>query len=223
MKLLVTSATSELGRTVAAALSEGNEVRLTDLPDRASNDPNVTPSELGHGDDTDELVRGLDAVVHIGHGGHRGEAASLIDYQTRCTYNLLMACVNVGVPRAFYLSTMRLLDDYEPHLTVTERWKSLPDTEPDILAAHLGEYVTREFAREEPISTAVLRLGFPIVAGSRHEAVSCGEPAAFATEDLALALRAALQADLPKWQVIHLQSPLPDARFPMRTGEKAGQ
>ncbi len=176
-------------------------------------------SDLGHEEDTDDLVRGMDAVVHIGYGGHDADASSLIDYHTRCAYNLLMACVNTGVPKALCLSTLRLMDDYQEHLTVTERWKPLPTTDKEILAAHLCEYVFREFAREQPISTAVLRLGWPLASGPRSAAEESGGTASLATEDLSLALGAALEADLPKWQVLHIQSPVPHSRFLMTTAE----
>lgn len=219
MKILVTSAASELGAAVVNALSADHELRLTDLPDLAAGSSEIIGSALGHEEDTDALVRGMDAVVHIGYGGYEGDATSLIDFQTRCVYNLLMACVNTGVPKAFCLSTLRLMDDYEEHLTVTERWKPLPTTEKEILSAQLAEYVFREFAREQPISTAALRLGFPIVPGSRADAESSGEPAALASEDLGTAIGKALAADLPKWQVLHIQSPIENARFLMTTAE----
>lgn len=221
LRLLVTSAASVIGRHVAHALADGNDLVLTDVPERVGANTAIEPSELGHGEETDDLVRGVEAVVHIGFGGQEGDATYLIDYHTRRTYNLYAACLNAGVTRAFYLSTLRLLDRYEHHLTVTERWKSLPDTEPEILSGHLGEYVTREFAREAPISTTVLRLGFPIVAGSRADADALGESAALATDDLALALRSALAVHLPKWKVLHVQSPVEGARFLMTDAESA--
>ncbi len=239
MRLLATSATSELGRQAADALREGNELRLTDLPDRVSGEPGVTASELGHGEDTDELVRGLDAVIHIGYGGHDGDATTLIDYQTRCTYNLLAACVTAGVPRLIYLSTLRLLDGYETQLTVTERWRTLPTTAPEIPAADLGEYVCREFGRDEPINVMALRLGFPLAPGSRADAERSGQPAVLATQDFGEALRRALSADPSagasrwdfdaprqdrrhlqrRWLALHVQSPVPDARFMMDTAQ----
>ena len=113
------------------------------------------------------------------------------------------------------MSTLRLLEDYDQHLTVTNQWKSLPSTDPHILSAHLGEYVTREFARESQISMAVLRLGFPIVHGTRSDAAATGISSALATDDLYVALRTALETRLPNWKVLHVQSPLEQARFLM--------
>ena len=228
MKLLLTSAASDLGAIVEAALGDGHEVVRTDLPGRldgAAAGGAITACELGHDEATDELAAGLDAVVHVGFGGHEASATELIDYQTRCTYNLLTACVKAGVPRVVYLSTLRLLDDYEPNLAVTERWRSLPSTDPDVLAVHLGERVCREFAREGAVTVVALRLGFPIVEGDLAAAEASGEPAALAAADLGTALNAALSADITlglnsaqtaapaAWRVLHVQSPVPNARF----------
>lgn len=218
MNVLVTSAGSNLGGIVANALAHHHDVKRTDRAAKASGS-SIVASDLGHESDTDELVRGMDAVVHIAYGGHPDEPSALIDFQTRCVYNLLMACVNTGVPRAFCLSTLKVMGDYEPILTVTERWKPLPPTDDEILASHLAEYVFREFAREQPISTASLRLGFPLITGSRNDAEASGDTAALATEDVGLALDAALNARLPKWQVLHIQSPVSDQRFLMSTAE----
>ena len=229
MKLLLTSGASSLADTVEAALGGGHDVARTDLPrwleDRAGDATPATPCDLGHDDATDHLVAGIDAVIHIGFGGHETGATALIDYQTRCTYNLLTACVNAGVPRLVYLSTLELLADYEPNLTVTERWRTRPGTDPDILAVHLGEYVCREFGREGGVTTVALRLGFPIVQGDRATTGSSGESAALATADLGLALNAVLTSDIAvglssaqtaapaAWRVLHVQSPVAGARF----------
>ena len=218
MNLLVTSAGSNLGGIVASALAHHHNVKRTDRAAKASG-PGIVASDLGHEPDTDDLVRGMDAVVHIAYGGHPSDPAALIDFQTRCVYNLLMACVNTGVPRAFCLSTLKVMEDYEPILTVTERWKPRPSTNDEILASHLAEYVFREFAREQPISTASLRLGFPLITGSRNDAEASGDTAALATDDLGQALDAALAASLPKWQVLHIQSPVSGQRFLMSTAE----
>jgi len=221
LKLLVTSATSELGRTISEGLSKDHTLTLTDLPLGGRAPRGVKPHSLGHDGETDSLVRGMDAIVHVGFGGHQAEATPLLDYLTRCTYNLLTACLNTGVKRFVYLHTLRVFDGYEPHLTVTERWKPLPTTEPAVLAAHLGEYVCREFAREHPqLEVISLRLGYPIVPGTRSAATRTKQPAALCSADLVLALGRALDARVPKrWNPVHIQSPVPNARFLMSGAE----
>jgi nucleoside-diphosphate-sugar epimerase len=221
VKVLITSATSGLGVTVADALGKKHDIVLTDLPKGKRTIRGFISHELGHDSSTDDLVRGLGAVVHIGFGGHEMDATPLLDYLTRCTYNLLTACLSTGVRRFVYLHTLRVFDAYEPHLTVTERWRPLPGTEPPILASHLGEYVCREFAREHhQLEVVSLRLGFPLVTGTRAAATRTKAPAALATADLALALEVAVTASLAKrWNPVHVQSPIPNARFLMSNAE----
>ena len=91
MRLLLTSATSEFGRTVADLLSGDHEMVLTDQTRHAEGHPDVVACDLGDDDSTDRLVAGIDAIVHIGHGGHFSSASDLLDVNTRCTYNLLTA------------------------------------------------------------------------------------------------------------------------------------
>ncbi|MFW6195040.1 MAG: NAD-dependent epimerase/dehydratase family protein [Chloroflexota bacterium] len=235
MKVLVTSAASQFGATIADLLEANHDVVRTDLPDRSDGAAGVVACDLRHDEATDRLVSGCDAVVHPGfpgvEGGHAGDATELIDYHTRRTYNLLMACVSQGTRRFVNLSTLRLMEDYGEHLAVSERWKPLPSTDPDILAADLCEYVCREFARDRGVEVANLRLGFPFVKGGRAEATAAGS-SAVSSKDLGAALEAALVANLdeglhgasaPKgtgWRVIHVQSPAPGARFLMGTAER---
>lgn len=221
MKILVTSAGSDMGQTVAAALRRKHTVTLTDLPPAARRVAGAVPNDLGHDPATDRLVAGMAAVVHIGYQGQEGDATALLDYYGRRTYNLLLAASNAGVGRCVYVSTLKLLSDYEENLTVTERWRSLPPSDdPALLACHIGEVVCKEFARDRLIKVATLRLGWPIVEGSRSKAAASGETAALATADLATVLDAALTADIEQWQDIHVQSPVPNQRFLMHAATK---
>ena len=163
----------------------------------------------------------MDIVIHPGFGAHSGDATWLIDFHTRRSYNLLRACVDQGVPRAIYLSTLRLLEDYPERMTVSERWKPRPSTDDEILAVHLGEYTFREYAREEAISTTILRLGFPVVDGPSANAQSSGETAALAVEDLGTAVKSAINAELTGYQILHVQSPVSNARYLMGAAEMA--
>jgi nucleoside-diphosphate-sugar epimerase len=227
LKLLITAASSRLGAASADALGKKHDIVRTDLPGRGRTSRGAAAGalrhhELGHDASTDALVKGLDGIVHVGYGGHQMEATPLLDYLTRCTYNLLTACLVTGVRRFVYLHTLHVFDAYEPHLTVTERWKPLPGTEPPVLGSHLGEYVCREFAREHhQLEVVSLRLGFPLVDGARSAAARTKEPAALAAADIALALDLAVSARLSKrWNPLHIQSPVPGARFLMTHAEE---
>ena len=225
MRLLLTMATSDLGRSVADLLAPDHELVFTDLSQHAEGHADVIASDLGDDESTDALVKGIDAIVHVGHGGHFASASDLLDILTRGTYNLLMAARSAGVGRFINLSTLRLLAEYPEHLTVTENWRPTPGVEPVILSSHLCEYVCREFGREGGIKIANLRLGFPIVDGDTAAAAASGESAALAGDDLATAINAALTADLGlnaqstdaphpvSFRTVHVQSPIPNGRF----------
>ena len=213
MNILITQGKSSLAAALASRLSASHAVRLTDV----GGGDGVSQCDLGHDSATDDLVRGIDAIIHIGYiAVDSGDPSGLLDYHTRGTYNLLTAATSAGVSRCIYLSTLRLLEDYEENLTVTEKWRSLPPSEdPLLLSCHLGEIVCKEFARDGLIDVVTLRLGFPLVCGDRQAAVDSGESAAVSLDDVFAAVERSLTADVARWQDIHVQSPVPRQRFLM--------
>ena len=213
MNILITQGKSGLAAALAGRLSAAHTVRLTDV----DGGDGVTQCHLGHDSGTDDIVRGIDAIIHIGYNAvDSGDPSDLLDYHTRGTYNLLTAAAEAGVSRCVYLSTLRLLEDYEENLTVTEKWRSLPPSEdPLLMSCHLGEIVCKEFARDGLIDVVTLRLGFPLVRGDRQAAVDSGESAAVSLEDVFTVVGRSLTADIARWQDIHVQSPVPGQRYLM--------
>ena len=208
MKVLVTSAASHLPHNLASAVSSKHAVRLTDRQQLQS-DLEFVRSDLDHTAATNDLVRGMDAIVHSGEIDPADSVSDQLDYQMRCTYNLLRAATEEGVPRFIYLSSLRLMDGYDPDLAVTERWKTLPTTDPPILCYHLGEIVCREFAREGRINVVVLRLGEATAESSPEPSTS-----ALFIDDAVDAIEKALTAKLSGWlDIFHIQSAVPNARF----------
>ncbi len=224
MNILITQGKSSLAAALADHLSASHTVRLTDLAG-AGGDTGVFGCSLDHDEATDDIVRGIDAIVHIGYNAvESGDPSELLDYHTRGTYNLLTAAAEAGVSRCIYLSTLRLLEDYEENLTVTEKWRSLPPSEdPLLLSCHLGEIVCKEFARDGLIDVVTLRLGFPLVDGDRQAAVESGESAAVSQDDVFTVVERSLTADIARWQDIHVQSPVPRQRFLMHAASEVLQ
>jgi nucleoside-diphosphate-sugar epimerase len=209
-----------MGQATAGALKK-HSLTLTCLPVERGAARGIVQASLDHDEATDRLVAGMDAIVHIGYQGEEGDATALLDYYSRRTYNLLLAASNAGVERCVYISTLKLLQDYEENLTVTERWRPRPPSDdPGLLACHIGEFVCKEFARDRLIKVATLRLGWPVVRGARPQAARSGEMAALATDDLAIALNSVLTADIEQWQDIHLQSPVPGQRFLLHAAQR---
>ena len=153
MNILITAAAFDLAQQVATALSKEHAIRLTELHNIES-DFDFVQSELGHNEATNELVRGMDAIIHIAEVPPECLAEAddpdnyAIDYQTRCTYNLLMAAAEEGVKHVIYASTLRLFEQHCEDWTVTESWRPRPSVDRFVLSKHLGEFTCREFARE---------------------------------------------------------------------------
>ena len=217
MKLLITSAASDLARTLATALSSEHQVRLTERR-MVDSQLELAVSDLNHDAATNLLVRGRDVIIHVAEPLPDEAAPTYIDYVTRCTYNLLWAAHQEGVRRVIYLSTLDLMAAYGPEYIVTERWRPRPTPTHPLMGKHLGEYVCREFAREHKLEVVSLRLGKVVdanaVAGQPVDAMWLDQ------RDLVSALSQALSAPLPNWSVIHLQSSFPGARFPVEDAKR---
>lgn len=205
MKILIRDGDWWLGEQLASAL--GDDGHLTTLV--------PYDTVIGHDDSTDTLVQGHEALVVFGYNSEPTDPTAIIDHSTRQLYDLLNAASEAGVKRCVYVSSLKLFDDYDENLTVTETWRSLPPTDDvPLLACHLGEIVCKEYARDRKIQVATIRLGFPVVQGDRGGAASSGQTAAVAGDDAVEAIKRALTVDtLAQWQDIHVQSPVENQRF----------
>ena len=216
MNILITSAASELARNVAAALSEAHALRLTELHPVENVDGTFVQSELGHEEATNELVRDMDTIIHIAEvpPDLLAEADQpdnyAIDYQTRCTYNLLMAASEESVKHVIYASTLRLFEQHGEDWTVTESWRPRPSVDSFVLSKHLGEFTCREFGREGKINVTCLRLGNLVTA----DAIATSEYDSMWLEvnDAVAAFQGALESPSP-WRIFHVQSEFLGSRF----------
>ena len=137
----------------------------------------------------------------------------------RQIYNLLYAASGAGVSRFINISTLRLYENHEENLVVTERWRTDPSAEDvAILGAHMTEAVCKEFARDRLIDVVNIRFGWPFVKtispdSSQTAATSHGLIAATVNESLLTDL-------LEPWQDVHVQSPVKHQRFITNTAAK---
>ena len=117
MNVLITSGGSELARRLVVATAESHTIRLTEL-EPVDTHFEFVQSALGHDESTNELVKGIDTIVHIAETPPELKAQAEepenfeIDYQTRCTYNLLIAASAEGVKHFIYASTLRLFEQH---------------------------------------------------------------------------------------------------------------
>lgn len=210
MNILITSAACPLAQALANALKDEHRVRLTERV-LVETDHEFAQCALGHDAATNLLVRGMDAIVHVAEPLPHENENEQIDDLTRCTYNLLYAASQEGVPRAVFLSTLEVMARYDANLIVGEHWRPLPTTEPRVLSKHLGEFTCREFAREHKISIVVLRLGKVVKADDVKDQPF--DPLWVDERDVAHAVSCALTANTGTWSIFHIQHDSPRARF----------
>ena len=221
MNILITGASTRIARLLAEALGGSHSVTLSDrvaVPDAGS----FVLCNLDHDEATNDLVRGMDVVIHPGQVDEALPVSEQLDGGMRCVYNLVRAAAEEGVPRLIFLSSLSVMGRYDEDYAVTERWLPAPSTETDVLCFHLGEFICREFAREHKIEVVCLRLG--------DLAEEDGAPAATSTlypGDAVQAVEKALTADISEgyadsrsyWSVFHIQSDVPNRRFLTTTAE----
>ena len=221
MNILVTGASTRIARLLADALGRSDSVTLSDrVP--ASGAGNFIQCNLDHDEATNDLVRGMDVVIHPGQVDVGLPVSEQLDGGMRCVYNLVRAAAEEGVPRFIFISSLSVMGRYDEDYAVTERWLPAPTTETDELCFHLGEFICREFAREQQIEVVCLRLGD--IVGDEDAPVSTS---ALYPEHAVQAVENALTADISEgyadsrsyWAVFHLQSGVPNRRFLTDTAE----
>jgi nucleoside-diphosphate-sugar epimerase len=216
--LLITSGSSRLAQLLAAGLKAAYPIRLTErVPVRTEHE--FVECDLGHDAATNLAVRGVAAIVHVAEPLPGETAEQQIDLLTRRTYNLLRAAGDESAPRVVLLSTLEVMSGYGPEFRVTESWRPRPSLEPGVLAKHLGEFTSREFAREGRPDIAVLRLG-RVVQADKVKGQPF-DPLWVEEGDVIQAVSRALTARITRWQIFHIGSDSPGARFSIRRAQSA--
>ncbi len=214
MNVLINGSPTRIGRALVDVLGDsGYGLRLTSMVPYEAQD--VVVCALEHDEATDELVAGIDAIINVGYQDEVEMPVSFhLDYYTCRTYNLLWAAANAGVKRVVNVSTLRLMEEYEENLVVTEQWRSQPlASDINLLCAHLVEIICKEFARDRKFEVVNLRIGWPLVDGDVNSLTGDDGTSALCTADLGRAVSAALEADLEPWQDIHIQSTVSNQRY----------
>jgi len=233
MKILITGAASALGREIAAALDETNQVRRLDDCGPIDECGEWIEASLVDVQAMVEAVRDIDVVIHTGQPPPGLPAdvllyeEMLLDLATRGTHVLCQAAVEGGVKRLVYGSTLEVFGDYPDTVFVTEHYKPLPTTEPRVLAQYLGEVVCREFARDYAFTATALRLGRLVW----EEDLVGGKPDLLWLDirDAASAFVQAIERDdsdslnwVVRWAVYHICAPVPNAKFLIGRAEGMG-
>jgi nucleoside-diphosphate-sugar epimerase len=244
MRVLLTGANSPLGEAVAAALAAaGHTARATDttpLPGRADDaaGPDYHQGALTEPAFVAPLLEGAGAVVHLAPlvllDAMPAEApGDILDAATRGTHVLLKAAVDAGVLQIVQGSTLAVMEAYDRALEVTEQWRPRPRPEAAHLAPYLAELVAREFTRDVQIAAppSVVCLRFARLTGSAGHTTPEGtalDPDSLHVSDAAQAVLRALDAlgrgarqRGHRWQLYHVASPAPGARYTSAAARQA--
>ena len=216
-RVLVTAAETPLAQTLRDGLLAAWQVHLT-APTEISVSRPFTKSALEANESTREVVRGMDAIVHLAFARADRNPGEQIDGLVRGTYNLLTAAAAEGVRRVVHISSLAALRGYDEAFAVTEDWQPRPGDDPTALAEYLAECTSREFARERQLEVVALRIGKVVRAESMKGQPF--DPLWVDERDVVQAVSLALRTSkltspsgTNGWTVLHILSDSPRARF----------
>ena len=225
MRVLVTGAAGYIGRIVARDLSQDHQVRgadmrpMPDLPDHRVIDLNAYDAIY-------DALAGVDAIAHLAwpmrpYEGYAPTDHSEMGAGVRGLYHLLHAALEHGIKRLVFQSTINITGPSWDNWRLVEGESPRPGSGGYTLGKTLAEELCRNFAREYPISIAVIRFGgvFTLEEEGHEKAApdwhyipsSCVE-----RRDIARAYHLALTRPLPsRYEVFHIFHRRPGERFPI--------
>ena len=164
--ILVTGASGRLARLVVGRLLDrGYEVRATDRVPLESSPTEFVEADLCDPDRADQLLRGVEAVVHMGAipGPARHEPREIFENNVQSTFNVLMSAMERNLRRVVFSSSafgMGWAHDpsaFVPlYLPLDEDHPMMP-FEPYGLSKQVGETIGGMVARSSSTTVASLR------------------------------------------------------------------
>jgi len=216
-QVLVTAAESPLAQSLADGLPAAWQVHLTAKMDVSTARP-FRQCGLEADDATRELVRGMDAIVHLALAAAAEDPGEQIDGLVRATYNVLTAAAAEGVRRVVHITSLALLQGYDAAFAVAEDWQPRPGDDAAALAEYLAECTSREFARQRQLEVVALRIGK--VVNAESVAGQAFDPLWVDQRDVSQAVALALAASklapargTAGWTVLHILSDSARARY----------
>src|SRR5262245_2016244 len=148
MRVLVTGSEGTIGRVLVKMLrDEGYDLRTLDRRAQAnSDDGEHIPGDLRDIYTVRRALKGVEPVVHLGAipGDLRpGMEDDVLTTNVQGTWNILIACVEAGVKRLVYFSSVNALGNFggrrpSVYLPVDDAYPRHPLT-PYQISKHLGE------------------------------------------------------------------------------------
>ncbi len=164
--IVVTGAAGRLGRRVVQLLvDQGKEVRATDQVEATDLPAEFVRCDLGNAGAVHEVLRGAEAVVHMGAipGPSRAEPREIFENNVPADFNVMMSAAEFGLRRVVYCSSafgMGWAHDgnaFVPrYLPLDEEHPMMP-FEPYGLTKQVGEDIGRMIARNSNTTVVSLR------------------------------------------------------------------
>lgn len=235
MRVLVTGALGKVGRAAVAELTgAGHEVRRTDLgrptyERAAEDDAPYVRGELTDAGVAFQLVRGMDAVVHCAAIPEPTQDVAHVVFGNNllAAFNVIEACVRSGVSRLVNLSSETVPGmifaerPLEPAYFPIDEQHPVRPQDPYALAKHFGEQLCDAAVARSDLRCISIRptwvqdeTSYARNLGPMIRAARQGTPEStfngwsyIDAYDLAIALRLAVESQLPGHEVFFIASP----------------
>ena len=160
-RLLLTGAAGGLGKAMRAPLAANcNTLRLSDRvdPGPANDGEEVMLADLADAEAVLGIMRGVDAVVHLGGISVEGPFGPILQANILGAYNLYEAARKCGTKRVVFASSNHVTGYYRQSETITADHPPRPDGLYGVSKA-FGEDLSRFYFDRYGIETACVRIG----------------------------------------------------------------
>jgi uronate dehydrogenase len=160
-KLLLTGAAGGLGKALRERLKANCKVlRLSDIQDFGEAGPSeeIMLADLADAAAVDAMVRGVDAIVHLGGVSVEGPFHPILQANILGVYNLYEAARQHGVKRVVFASSNHVTGFYRQGETINASHPPRPDGFYGLSKA-FGEDLSRFYFDRYGIETACVRIG----------------------------------------------------------------
>ena len=160
-RLLLTGAAGGLGQVLRASLAPfATSLRLSDVADlgEAASHEEIIVCDLADKAAVDELVKGVDAIVHMGGLSTEYAFEQILEANIKGVFHVYEAARRHGVKRVIFASSNHVIGFYKQGEVIDGNCVKRPDSYYG-LSKSFGEDLSRFYFDRYGIETACLRIG----------------------------------------------------------------
>jgi UDP-glucose 4-epimerase len=174
MRVLVTGSEGIIGRVLTQTLrEEGHALRTLDSRAQPNGEGEHISGDIRDIYTVRRAVQGMEAVAHLAaipRDLPPGQEDQILTANVQGTWNVLIACVEAGVKRLIYFSSINALGNFGPerpssYLPIDDAASPQP-LSPYQISKHLGEEMCRAFSARHGLITLCLR---PVIVVSAEQ------------------------------------------------------